>query len=77
MNTKAEIAQEYIDLHNPNIAPHVEYDLESIYENIVNEVYGETRETGIGRFLEVEIGSHESSTGNPVLFTFEPTAEAE
>ena len=56
--------------------------LESIYNNMVGGVYGECRDnaeygedgeivTEADEF-EIEIASHESASGNPVLFDFEP-----
>ena len=76
MNDKIKIAADYVALHKDsdleNWTPFNKSKtekLETIYNNLINHVYGEVRELELGRF-EIEIGSLESTTGAPILFEF-------
>lgn len=64
---KKVIAKKYADLHRPHYKPF--YGLLSIFENLIGGVYGEVREESKGEY-QIEIGRHESLTGNPVIFEF-------
>lgn len=76
MNDKIKIAADYVALHKDsdleNWTPFNKSKTEkllTIYNNLINDVYGEVRELELGRF-EIEIGAHDSKTGAPVLFEF-------
>ena len=69
MKNKAEIVQAYLDLHKDEFFPRPTD--ETIFNNMIGDVYGECRtenaETGL---YEIEISSSDSKSGNPVLFDF-------
>ncbi len=67
---KTEIAAKFISLHKKEYRNNWigKDDLESVYHNIRDGLYGECRKND--EFFEIEISSHESKTGNPILFTF-------
>lgn len=74
MKTKAEIANDFILLHKEidrdAWAPfHLSGDakLEHIFNNILQGLYGECN--GSGEY-EIEVSSHDSRSGNSVLFYF-------
>ena len=80
MKTKVEIANNFILSHRQidvdEWAPfHLSGDakLEHIFNNILQGLYGECREVddllGSGEY-EIEISSHDSRSGNSVLFNF-------
>jgi hypothetical protein len=85
MTNKTQIAADYIALHkDSNINNWSGYyesvgcytssrseKLEAIYDNLINDVYGETREIAPGKY-EIEICSNDSKTGAPILFEFSP-----
>ena len=81
MNDKTSIAADYVALHKDsdleNWTPFNKSKtekLETIYNNLINDVYGEGRELEPGRY-EIEIGSLESKTGAPILFEFNQSSE--
>jgi hypothetical protein len=62
--------QEFISLHNEYNAEHLQSQpVDVIYSNILNDLYGETRDLGDG-WVELEISGLDSFNGNPVLFNF-------
>lgn len=82
MTNKTQIAADYIALHkDSNInnwsgsvgcyTSSRSEKLEAIYNNLINDVYGETREIAPGKY-EIEICSNDSKTGAPILFEFSP-----
>ena len=89
-NTRVDIAREFIALHknsdetmwfiggNVFTAGDTKANLESIFNNLENDLYGNVTRISepyakVAEY-EVEIGSYHSATGNPVLFTWtDPT----
>lgn len=85
MTNKTQIAADYVALHKDsdldNWSPYYQpapakilnkrEKLETIYNNLINDVYGETREIAPGTY-EIEICSNDSKTGAPILFEFSP-----
>ena len=76
MNDKIKIAADYVALHiDSDLENWTPFNksktekLETIYNNLINDVYGEVREIEPGRY-EIEIGSLESKTGSSILFEF-------
>ena len=76
MKTKTEIAHDFILSHKKidldSWTPlHLSGDakLEHIFNNILQGLYGECEELESGEY-EIEIDSHDSRSGNPVLFYF-------
>ena len=70
---KIAIAQEYVDLHKEFDIPLGGGDegLADIFESLYRCHFGEARliDCDTGEY-EVEIGSHETKSGNPILFNF-------
>jgi len=71
---KIEIAKDYIASHKESdvtdwqpVGSDDEAKFLIIYENMMNDVYGEARKNDFGD-MELEIGSYESNNGNPVIF---------
>lgn len=64
--------QRFADLHNANYKAAIESetDFHKWQLNMINGGYGEARQTGFGDECEIEIPSHHSATGNPVLFNW-------
>ena len=69
MKNKKETVQAYLDLHKNEFFPMPDY--ETVFANMIGDVYGECRceneKTGL---YEIEISANETKSGNPVLFTF-------
>ena len=77
MNAQLETARKFVDMHKNSdienwhpLGVSGAGKLETIYHNLVNDVYGETREENPGE-LQIEISGNESYNGHPVLFEFE------
>lgn len=73
LQAKIDIAKEYVALHTEFDVPHKGADsgFEDVYNSLYQCYYGEARlvDDQTGEY-EIEIGSHETKSGNPVLFTF-------
>jgi len=76
MKTKTEIAHDFILSHKKiDLDSWTPFDLsgdaklEQIFNNILQGLYGECEELESGEY-EIEIDSHDSRSGNPVLFYF-------
>jgi len=76
MKTKTEIANDFILLHKEIdrdawVPFHLSGDakLEQIFNNILQGLYGRCEELESGEY-EIEIDSHDSRSGNSVLFYF-------
>ena len=80
MKTKTEIAHDFILSHKAiDVDSWTPFDLsgdaklEKIFNNLMQGLYGECNEVdhlvGSGEY-EIEIDSHDSRSGNPVLFYF-------
>ena len=73
VQSKIDIAKEYVALHKEFDVPHKGEDsgFESIYHNLFGDLYGsiELIDEESGEY-QVEISSRDTQTGNPVLFTF-------
>ena len=67
------VVDSFIDCHNTEIAAELRLlDVDYIYSNLVNGVYGEVREvtTPAGKEREIEIEGSESYSGYDYLFNF-------
>ena len=74
---KIEIAKDYVSKHRfNNVTNWQPTGIDNnpkylkIYKNMMEGVYGEARKNDFGE-MELEIGSHESKNGNPVIFKWE------
>ena len=75
---KIEIAQNFVDMHKDNNIDNWQplqvfeqtKKLETIYDNLINGVYGEVRENSFGEY-EIEISGNESKSGNPIVFEWD------
>ena len=74
---KIEVAKEFIALHkNPDVNdwnPIGQSDNKKfleIFSNLEQGIYGNLEDDGMGNWM-VEIGSHESKSGNPITFEWE------
>ena len=84
LQKKIDIAKLFVDLHRYGLnAWSPKYQLPSmsdeaallqIYYNLVGGEYGNTENNGMGE-LTIEIDSHDSISGNPVLFNFADLSE--
>ena len=67
--SKKQTVQEFLNLHKNEFFPLPDY--QTVFANMIGNVYGDCRceneKTGL---YEIEISANESTSGNPVLFTF-------
>ena len=79
VQNKVEIAKQFVNLHRHSIndwspkyhVPNMsdEAALLEVYYNLIGGLYGDTDPSGQGE-LTIEIDSHDSKSGYPVLFDF-------
>lgn len=66
---KMSIALRYARLHKERIKDSLSFDLMDTFFNLETGLYGEVRKEG--EDYQIEINSHDSKTGNPVIFEFQ------
>lgn len=73
--TRTNIATDFINTHKSNNLQDWlcfdNADLLAVYNKLVGGEYGEVRTTNYNNELEIEIGTHESKSGNPIIFEWE------
>lgn len=70
--SRKKIVDDFIDLHNDESKFWFEHKTpKQVYYNLIGDAYGETRDYGRpSNEIEIEIPSHHSKSGNPILFTW-------